>query len=266
MKTDFVVDEGSSKEDAHIIGENIFGVFDGFDGLNKYVGKDGKTGGLIAATIAKETFSKNGKSLKDSAMEANQKIKEKMSECNIDTREKRNVWGTAFAVVRIQDGFFEWMQIGDSLILAIYKDDSFKMLVEGYDHDKELLKIWKKLAIERKENIRELIEAHHTEARNKMNIAYGVLNGGENAGNFIKSGVERLENVKHILLFTDGIFLPKKDPAVEDDWNAFVKLFLQGGLKDVKDYVRNLEKEDPKCWKYPRFKQYDDITAISISF
>ena len=46
----------------------------------------------------------------------------------------------------------------------------------------------------------------------------------------------------------------------------FVKLFLNGGLREVKDFVRNLEKNDPKCWKYPRYKQYDDIAAISISF
>ncbi len=266
MKIGFVVDEGSSKEDAHLIGENIFGVFDGFDGLNKYVGKDGKTGGLIAATIAMDAFSKNDKNLKELAMEANRRIKEKLSECNIDTGERRNVWGTNFAVVRIKDGSFEWMQIADSLILAIYKDDSFKMLVGDYDHDREVLQIWKELAGERKENIRELIEAPLTEARDKMNIAYGVLNGEEKAVDFIQSGVEELEGVKHILLFTDGIIMPKEDPAQEDDWGVFVKLFLDGGLENVRDYVRNLEKNDPKCWKYPRYKRYDDITAISISF
>jgi len=27
-----------------------------------------------------------------------------------------------------------------------------------------------------------------------------------------------------------------------------------------------MESNDPKCWKYPRYKIYDDITAIAISF
>src|SRR3989338_2247001 len=40
----------------------------------------------------------------------------------------------------------------------------------------------------------------------------------------------------------------------------------EGGLEKIKDYVRGLEKDDPECWKYPRYKQYDDIAAISISF
>ena len=40
-----------------------------------------------------------------------------------------------------------------------------------------------------------------------------------------------------------------------------------GYTKDqIKDFVRSLEKDDPKCWEYPRYKQYDDIAAISISF
>jgi len=262
----FLVDKGSSKEDAYLIENNIVGVFDGFNSLNKYVDKDGKTGGIIAATIARDIFSKNDKSLKELTIEANKKIKEKMTEFGVDTNEKRNLWGT-IAIGRIKDDKFEWVQIGDSLILVIYKDNSFKILIEDYDHDKEVLTIWKELSNQRKENIRELIGKEHlTKLRNKMNITYGCLTGEEKAIDFLKSGVEKLESVKHILLFTDGLIIPKEDPSKEDDWKTFVKLFLEGGLENIKNYVRNLEKDDPKCWKYPRYKQYDDVTAISLSF
>jgi serine/threonine protein phosphatase PrpC len=267
MKIDFVFDEGSKKEDAYLIKDNIFGVFDGFDALNKFVDKNGETGGLIAANIAKSTISKNDKDIKEMVLEANSKIKEKMLESNIDMSEKSNLWGTALAVIRIGTDSFEWAQIDDSLILVIYKDHSFKLLVDDYDHDKEVLKVWKELAAQKEEKIREVIgKGHLPELRNKMNLEYGCLNGEHEAIRFLKSGTERLENIKHILLFTDGIILPKEDPLEEDEWNTFIRLFLDGGLRAVKDFVRDLEKDDPKCWKYPRYKQHDDIAAISISF
>lgn len=265
MKIDLVIDEGMNNEDLHLIGRNIYGVFDGFNSLDKYVDKYGKTGGQIAAMIARDEFHKNDRSLKDLAREANRKIRERMVEYNVDTSKKGSLWGTIFAVGRIIDKSFEWMQIGDSLILVVYKDNSFKLLVNDYNHDKELLETWKELAERKKENIRELIKGPHLELRNKMNETYGCLTGEQKAISFLKSGRENLENVKAILFFTDGLFIPKEDPTEDDDWAKFVELYLRGGLKSIRDFVRNLEKKDPKCWKYPRFKQYDDIAAISIS-
>ena len=269
MKIDCVFDKGSSKEDTYLIEDNIFGVFDGFNSLNSFVGKDGKTGGLIAAEIAKDEFSKNNKSLLNLTIEANRRIKKKnvLYKFDINDKNKRNLWGTIFAIVRIKSNSFEWVQIGDSLILTIYADNTFKVLIKDYDHDKGLLHIWKGLASQKKENIREIIDRGYlTELRNKVNETYGCLTGEEKAVTFIKKGEENLKNIKHILLFTDGLFIPRKDPSRNDNWNMFVKLFLNGGLREVKDFVRNLEKNDPKCWKYPRYKQYDDIAAISISF
>jgi len=267
MKVDFIFDEGSSKEDSYLIKDNIFGVFDGFNSLDRFVDKNGKTGGLIAATIARDEFSKNNKDLRMLAIEANQKIKERMFDLNVNMSDKSCLWGTMVAIVRIKDNSFEWIQIGDSLILVIYKDNSFKLLVKDYDHDKEVLSVWKELADQKTENIRELIDKNYLrEHRNKVNENYGALTGEEKAISFLKTGKENLENVKHILLFTDGLFIPKEDSLVEDDWDMFVKLFFKGGLENIKNSVRNLQKNDPKCWKYPRYKQYDDITAISISF
>lgn len=266
MKIDVVIDDGSSKEDACLVKDNLCGVFDGFDSLVKFKDRDGRKGGLVAALAAKEVFSKNKGALTGLALEANQKIRDFMSNYGVDVKRKINVWGTGFAVVRIKDSSFEWAQIADSLILVVYKDGSFKLLVTDYDHDKEVLGLWKKFALEKRENIRALIEDSLTVLRNTMNIEYGCLNGDEKAVGFMRSGEESLDNVSHILLFTDGIFIPKEDPSRGDDWAEFVKLFLAGGLENVKNYVRDLEKNDPKCWTYPRYKQYDDITAISISF
>jgi serine/threonine protein phosphatase PrpC len=267
MKVDFVFDEGSKKEDLYFIEDNIFGVVDGFNSLARFTDKNRKTGGLIAASITRDEFLKNDKDLRTLAIRANQKIKDRMLVLNIDINDKNCLWGTAIAVVRVKDNSFEWAQMGDSLILVIYKDNSFRLLVRDYDHDKEVLSQWKELAEQKRENIREIIGKEAlVKLRNKMNKTYGFLTGEEKAISFLKSGKEELKNIKHILLFTDGLIIPKKDPLKEDDWKKFVKLFLEGGLNNIKNFVRSLEKNDPKCWKYPRYKQYDDIAAISISF
>lgn len=267
MKVDFIFDEGSSKEDLYFIKDGTFGVFDGFNGLKKFTDRDGRTGGLIAAAIAKNEFSKNGKDLRSLAIKANQKIKEKMFALKVNTNDKSCLWGTILVVVKIKDDSFEWVQMGDSLILVIYKDDNFKLLVKNYDHDKEVLSLWKELAEQKRDNIRELVDKGPLiELRSRMNETYGVLNGEEKATSFLKTGEEGFQNIKHILLFTDGLIIPKEDPIADDNWNLFIKLFLEGGLENIKNFVRDLQKKDPKCWKYPRYKQYDDIAAISISF
>jgi len=267
MKVDYIFDAGSSKEDAYLIKNDLFAVFDGFNSLDKFVDRQGITGGLIAANIAKDIFSRREGVLKSLAIEANSKIREKMTDLDIDVKNKNSLWGTILAAVRIRNDSFDWIQLSDSLILTINKDNSYKLLVEDFDHDGEVLGIWKELASQKKENIREIIGSGPLiELRAKANETYGALNGEDNAASFLKTGKESLQNVKHILLFTDGLMIPKEDPAANDDWKLFVDLFLAGGLKNIRDFVRNLQRGDPKCWKYPRYKQFDDMTAISLSF
>jgi hypothetical protein len=263
MKIDYIFDPGSSKEDSYLIKDNIFGVFDGY-GRDNYRDENGKTGGLLASEIARDTFFKNDKPLKVLAKEANEKIEEEFNRLNL----KNHPWSVVWAVGRIKDNSFEWLQLADSLILVIYENGSFKLLVNDYDLDGRILPLWKELAEKKEKNIMQVLRARGVfdKLNSEENKTYGVMNGQKEVFSFIKQGKEDLKNIKHILLFTDGIFLPKEDPDKEDDWHLFVKLFLEGGLKRIKDYVRNIEKDDPYCWKYPRFKQHDDITAISISF
>lgn len=267
MKIDFVFDEGSSKEDTCLIKDNIFGVFDGANSTNKFFDEGGRSGGLIAATIAKETFKENSGSLKDLAIETNRKIKEKLLESGVDITDKLNLWFTMASVVRINKNSFEWLQAGDCIMLVIYKDDDFRLIADIDDHDRETMILWKQYAKKKTKNIMDILrKGPSRELRKRVNEDYGALDGEEKFVNFIQIGEEHLENIKHILLFTDGMRIPKENPEEPDDFDTLIKLFLEGGLEHVKNYIRNIEKDDPNCWKYPRYKQYDDITAISISF
>ncbi|MDO8627293.1 MAG: hypothetical protein Q7K42_02410, partial [Candidatus Diapherotrites archaeon] len=250
MQIELIFDEGSSKEDSFLIKDNIFGVFDGADGLEKFVATDGRTGGLIASQIARDEFYKNDFELKQIALNANKKILEKMIEAKIDINKKSIMWLTTVAVVRIKEKFFEWAQISDSLILVVYKDNSFKLLVEDYDHDKEILLLWKKFAKKKITNIRKLVEKELVNVRNNIGKNWGVINGTNEIEKFLKTGKESLENVKHIIIFSDGLILPKKDPAKADDFEKIVELYLKGGLQKVKNFIRDIQKTDQECWKY----------------
>ena len=75
-----------------------------------------------------------------------------------------------------------------------------------------------------------------------MNRTYGVLNGEPQAMPFMRTGILPLAGVSHVLLFTDGLFLPKEDPCAGPDFQRWARLFLRGGLTCVRDEVRRVSE------------------------
>ncbi|MFA6194120.1 MAG: hypothetical protein WC719_00040 [Patescibacteria group bacterium] len=257
---------GLMNEDAILDSPEIFGAFDGATGLDKYIDPQGRTGGYLASQTAKEIFSRNDASLVDLAISANRKIREEMIDKKIDVDKRANLWCTTFAVARLKEKQLEWAQISDASILLIYRDGSFKILGGDYSFDRPSLVKWKELSDQGETEIGKKIQDQLIKVRAGANQNYGVLNGEENMINFLNSGLEPLDNVKDILIFSDGLLIPKTDPEAAEDFSAIVKLYLEGGLNRVKDYVRDLESSDPECRKFPRFKEHDDMAAVAISF
>lgn len=268
MKIEFIHEKGVGilNEDSFLIKDNIFGVFDGVTSINKASMVEGKTGGLIASTITKDIFSKNNKSLKELAVEANEKIGEEMKKMEIDTTDKLNLWCTNLAVVKIiNNNNLDWIQLSDSFIALIYQDNTFKIISENDNHDEETLSMWAELAKDKTENIRGVLDEQFKKVRRNSNTTYGLLTGEKEAINFLREGTEDLKKVKNILLFTDGFLIPQKDISKPYPWDFFINLYLKEGLEGIKNYIRKIEKNDKKCWVYPRSKQHDDMTAISIT-
>jgi len=268
MKVETIYEKGSGRvnEDNLVMKDNIFGVVDGATSFDGFMDEGGRTGGLIVSSIAKEVFENGNGSLVSLMEEANRIVREEMLKRNIDISNKENLWSASAAVVRVDKDHFEWVQLGDSLILVVLNDGTYKLLITDYDHDQETLSKWKELADKKVENIWGKLIEQFLKVRRIMNVAYGVLNGEDEMINFLNKGRESLENVRHIIIFTDGLIIPKKEPREKDDFDKFVRLFNDGGLSKIKNYVRGLEDNDPKCWDYVRFKQHDDIGAISITF
>ena len=97
-----------------------------------------------------------------------------------------------------------------------------------------------------------------------MNITYGVLNGDPRAEGFLDQGMQSLDGVTDILLFTDGLSIPRATPEKHKDYAPLVQAYLSFGLNGLKDMIRQKEKNDPLCLAFPRFKCHDDIAAIAV--
>ncbi len=266
METEHILEKGTGgiNEDTLVMENNIFGVFDGATSLKKEFFGSKKTGGMIASSVACSVFSKNCYPLVDLAKSANNAIRNEMISHGVNPSARESLWSTSAAVVRIKDKGLEWIQTGDSFIVLIYTDNSYKVLIKREDHDFETLSIWKKMAENSTSLIHEALKDQIRKTRFGMNRSYGVLNGEKEAEIFIKSGNESIEGVKEILVFTDGLDIPVETPEREKNFDVLVKQFLCLGLNGLKEHIREIEKKDPMCIKYPRFKCHDYIAAICI--
>lgn len=255
---------GELNEDVLLEAGDLFGVFDGATSLDKRLFDDGLTGGLLAARTAALVFQQERSSLSQLAEKANRSIRDALQKQDVSMEERHRLWSTSMAVIRLGMNRLEYCQTGDALILLILSDGSYKVVTPDIDIDGETLQLWQNSRIKPSVSIHDLLAEQIQRVRLQMNISYGVLNGEPEALNFLRHGYEDLDNVSDILLFTDGLFLPRKNPLEDSDWRSFVDLYRQGGLQAVRDHVRYLQREDPALKKYPRFKLHDDIAAVAI--
>lgn len=267
MQVDYIHEKGTGKinEDALLLEDHTFGVFDGATSLSNFETKSGKTGGYLASNITSNIFKQHPLPLNKRAKIANTAIAEKMRSYQVNTAHKHNLWSTSAAAIKLEDDHLEWLQTGDSDIILIFKDGSYQVMVETPNHDYETLNHWKNICNRENESIFKALKDQIIAVRNKMNITYGVLNGEDAALNLMKFGSHSIEKVRDILLFTDGLKIPSTEISYQNNYDELVNVYLSSGLKGLRDYVRELEKTDPTCRQFPRFKQHDDIAAISIS-
>jgi serine/threonine protein phosphatase PrpC len=267
MRIDTVFEQGTGllNEDFLVLDKNLFGVFDGATSLSPARFDHGLTGGYLASTIAGSAFRGSDRPLPELADKANRAIMEAMRRHGVDLDDRANLWSTSAAVVRVAEGCFEWAQIGDCLVMTLHEDGTHRVHCAEFNHDLETLTLWQDACRESEGVILDVMHEQIVKVRRGMNVTYGVFNGEPAAMDFLNAGSLPLAGVTDILLFTDGLFIPKRDPGEREDFDLFADLFRAGGLKGVRDHVRSTEAEDAACTRYPRFKVHDDVAAISIA-
>lgn len=255
---------GELNEDVLLEAGDLFGVFDGATSLDKRLFDDGLTGGLLAARTAALVFQQERSSLSQLAEKANRSIRDALQKQDVSMEERHRLWSTSMAVVRLGTNRLEYCQTGDALILFLHHDGGYRVVTPDIDIDRETLQLWRDRQPKSAAAIHDLLAEQIRRVRLQMNISYGVLNGEPQALHFLRHGYEDLDGVSDILLFTDGLFLPRENPLEDCDWHSFVEIYRRGGLRAVRDHVRRLQHTDPDLRKYPRFKQHDDIAAVAI--
>ncbi|MGL1930545.1 MAG: protein phosphatase 2C domain-containing protein [Desulfotalea sp.] len=256
-----ILEQGSSSvnEDALCATQDIFGVFDGSTSLDGNT-FDGKTGGQLAAEISALGFGNYSGSLVQKARKVNQKIADEMKKAELTSSDRLKFASTSAALIKIHPHNIEWGQIGDCRIVLVYQDNTYKLLHDPVDHDKESLEMMASLGGLDSCGSKKF-KKQVARVRNKMNIDYGVLNGEAGAMNFFTTGLESRAKIKTAIIFSDGLLIPG-----ENGIDEMVQIYLAGGLTKIKDTVRKRQKEDHNALSWPRFKKHDDISGIAIRF
>lgn len=265
-EVDTLYEQGSGElnEDVILLEDGLYGVFDGATSLDKARFTHGLTGGLLAAQTAAEAFRTAPTSPVLAAQLANHRIGLAMHEHGITLTERHRLWSTSMAVVRLAGDHFTYCQTGDSLILLIHTDGSHRLLTPEIDIDRQTLQQWRDADPAAPQPIHDLLAAQISRVRLEMNRTYGVLNGEPAALDFLCHGRQATSGISDILLFTDGLFLPRHNLEQTHDWQAFVDLYRRGGLSAIGQRVRELQRQDPAGKMFPRFKCHDDIAALAI--
>lgn len=257
-----------------LINHRRFAVFDGATSLDNS-SKDGFSGAYWASHIVRDAFKVYGdRDLFLCSAIANVHLRQAMAKQGINLSKKEFLWSTTITAVDLGDDCFSWLNVGDSALVAIYKDGQYEILSGDNDHDLPTRRLlWEmhlKYPEAKAKQMRQLVNDQLIANRKLANVEYGCLNGEEDSMKFIKTGRKSLHNLAHLLLLTDGMFLPNEGFAgIEhpDDFDSLVNLFLKSNcLHDVAKMVRSLERSDPDCHRFLRAKPFDDVTGIAISF
>lgn len=269
---------GLLNEDATISNPTaaLYGVLDGVSSLVPYLNRKKETGGYIAAKIVKSYLESltDSKDLKDHIVMVNSLLREQMVQANIDLDKKEELWGTALALVKIQDDGVEYIQTGDCMILAVYDNGDVRSLTwRQVSHLEEPVFVkWQKginKGLKTQKELHETVIDSIRKNRYQSNIdgGYGVLNGEREAARFLEYGKINITYLKHLILLTDGMFLPTNIvPEQSSYWSFIAHSILNKGLKKYTQDLIELEEMDPECIHHIRFKKSDDKTGIIINF
>jgi len=250
--------------------DGIFAVFDGASGLKSLsnVG-EGNTGGSLAAQLCAKVFTEQSDgTIRERLEEASRYINELFNENVPSSTDVADRFCTTAGIMRLNEGTIELACIADTPIIVIKEDGSWEMPIPNIDHDKESLQMLQELM--KNENLTHAqamsdprMKEQLLAKRREQNETYGVLNGQEEAMNFIREATISAEGVATVLIISDGLVPPSKI-GEEPNWQFVVDCYLRGGAEEIKRAVREIEEKDPNCEQYVRFKKHDDATILAV--
>ncbi|MWV46119.1 hypothetical protein GRF59_21085 [Paenibacillus sp. HJL G12] len=274
---------GDWNEDAVVLNERqqLYGVIDGATSLVPFRSANNETGGRLASQLLKQFFeelaSGDRRDLETLTIEANSRLGAKMRESDIQMDRKSELWTAAMALVRITDHHIEYVQAGDCMLMALYRDGSVRTITRDHvSHIGEIsMETWRQgiaSGIRTKAALWEQVQPQLLGNKDKMNTdnGYSVLNGLPDADRYLESGRINRIQLAGLLLVTDGLFYPEEWPNPEAGAERLDEKLLRSvasdGLERYAEWLLALEQDDPECIRYPRFKISDDKSGVWITF
>lgn len=284
------------REDGMVAGRRIFGVFDGvsapFAGSPKLF--DGLSGGELFVRFVENSFGACDAS-DDGLMADMEYVQSELADMlegvNLDVLDAGQTPGTTFAVAKIFDDIIEVVQGGDCFALVVFKDDKIEITKNHVRlHDTEMnviiLRTQREVAqelfgieledatSEQRGKIRGemwkrfrdlLSEARRQDVNNPDSPrCYPLLNGSLAVIDLLYFHVFRKEEVKIILLFSDGM-VPWNAMKGMSDEEVAARVYAdykEGGLTHLLRIARGIEKKVEAV----NYTDSAEATAIAIEF
>lgn len=283
-------------EDAYVVdqGRGIFAVIDGATGLSGLSGK-------IASEILSHALQEDNGDILQRVLKGNSILGDKAVEAfqdphikSLEEIEKHLRSCCALAAIEIKKSSssqrllkMNYVAVADCMLFIQYHNgDIHQVSYDDIDYfDQKGLDLvnefWKSLLAEGEnpsewegfkidevmENIRALVNPALEQNRSRLNTSegYSVIDGSLEVEDFLTVGTIPLNNVRKILLLTDGLKIHSyRNKKIENEWLYTARLAFEKGLAYLEKTILTIEEKDRACYDYPRYKQHDDKTGILI--
>lgn len=266
-KIQFIKKKSPSKiesEDALLINDalGIYGVMDGATPIDSFKDENGHNSAYLAANIIKGYIEslEEISYLPDEVLKANSLLKHEMKASGINLTDKSQLWSSCVSAIQIKNNSLIYTSMGDTMILTCDNSNHINVLtVDSVKNISARAKLTR--TINRYKGIDVPDEKHFLNQKNKIAYhrqmantpnGYSVANGMEEAKDHMQYGMVDLDNLKHVLITSDGLFDPQNN--IQDVYRKIEK----DGLEE---YVRKFS-----IYESNHGIKADDKTALLLSF
>lgn len=266
-KVQFIKEKSPSKiesEDALLINDalGIYGVMDGATPIDSFKDENGHNSAYLAANLIKGYLEslEEISYLPDEVLKANNLLKHEMKANGINLTDKSQLWSSCVSAIQIKNNSLIYTSMGDTMILTCDNSNHINVLtVDSVKNISARAKLTR--TINRYKGIDVPDEKHFLNQKNKIAYhrqmantpnGYSVANGMEEAKDHMQYGMVDLDNLKHVLITSDGLFDPQNN--IQDVYRKIEK----DGLEE---YVQKLS-----IYESDHGIKADDKTAILLSF
>ncbi|MCQ6561028.1 protein phosphatase 2C domain-containing protein [Paenibacillus mendelii] len=244
----------------------LFGVMDGVTPVCKYRSSDGHNAAYLAAQHFKAFFESAGGStdstqdLKELVIAANAGLWNRMLEAGVNMTRRYEYWSTCVAAVWIKGDAIQYAQLGDSMIVAEYKDGRIEALthdsVEGIGERaaryRQELRDQQVEMPEEEEFLRDPLLTQFVRSMTNTPQGYSVANGMREAADYIQFGEVSRSEIQGLLLHSDGLYRP----GIKSE-----QVYQQVKEQGLQAYIDHLFEEERQEGRYQ-----DDKTGLLLRF